>query len=192
MRRARNVFIRFSNEPNFVKALSREATDVDGVPYRGFHWHPDFDEEAEPSLVLVWVFLLGLPPNFYHESLLKNITSPFGRFLRRDNATRCATKTDGARVCLEMDAAVEPIRGIWIGMPNHSSSLYVNIECETLPAYCSICRVQGHNLQKCKRKEGAKSVGVKKGKEREENKKTCQLQNLTNGEEESKETEHLP
>lgn len=32
-----NVFVHFSNEADFVKALSREATDVDGVSYRGFH-----------------------------------------------------------------------------------------------------------------------------------------------------------
>lgn len=53
------MFIRLSNEEDFLKALSREATDIDGVPYRGFHWYPDFNEDREPSLVLViWVVVL--------------------------------------------------------------------------------------------------------------------------------------
>lgn len=78
------VFIRLSNEAYFLEAQSREATDIDGVPYRGFHWHPNFNEDREPSLVLVWVVLLGLQSNFYHESFLKNSIAPIERFLRRD------------------------------------------------------------------------------------------------------------
>lgn len=63
-------------------------------------------------MVPVWVVLPGLPPNFYHESFLKNITTPLGRFLHRDNSTKCATRTDGARLCIEMDATKAPLLGI--------------------------------------------------------------------------------
>lgn len=82
------------------------------MPYWGFQWHPDVSEDREPSLVLVWVVLPGLLPNFYHESILKNIIALIGRYLRRDNTTKCATQTDGAQVCVEMDATKDPLQGL--------------------------------------------------------------------------------
>lgn len=93
--RARNVLVRFSNESDFLKSLLREATNVNGTPYRAFQWHPDFVEDEEPSLVPVWIFIAGLPPNLNHEPFLVNITAPIGSLLCRENATRCATRTDG-------------------------------------------------------------------------------------------------
>lgn len=102
----------------------------------------------------VWIFLPGLLPNFYRESFLRIITVPLGRFLCRDNATKCATKADGARVCLEMDASKEPIKGLWIGIPHLCSSFYIEVEYETLIAFCLKCLVQGHTVSRCTRKVG--------------------------------------
>lgn len=67
LRKLRNVFLRFLKEDDFLKAFSREACDVEGLPYRIFHQSTDFSEDAEPSRVPIWVFLPGLPPNFYHD-----------------------------------------------------------------------------------------------------------------------------
>lgn len=66
MRKPRHVFIQLSNESDFNKSFSRELCEVNGVSYRAFAWTIDFDEDFESSRVLSWVFLLGLPPNFYH------------------------------------------------------------------------------------------------------------------------------
>ncbi|XP_042962358.1 uncharacterized protein LOC122296621 [Carya illinoinensis] len=150
MQRPRNIFIRMSNELDFLKALSRESCDIEGVPYRPFAWSPEFDEEIEPPSVPVWVFLPGLPPNFYHASLLKMLTAPIGKYIRRDNPTKCATRTDGARICLEINAAQKPISHFWIGIPGMPKSRRQEIIYETLPAYCSKCRCQGHNQRTCR------------------------------------------
>lgn len=83
----------------------------------------------------MWITFLGLPPNFYHESFLRSITTPIGRFLKRDNPTRCATCMDGARVCIEMDVTKDPLKALWIGTPRNPQSFYQEIEFETLPAY---------------------------------------------------------
>ncbi|XP_042944814.1 uncharacterized protein LOC122278694 [Carya illinoinensis] len=115
MRKPRNVFVRLSLDDDFVKAFARESCEINGVPYRVFHWTTNFHEDQEPICVPVWITLPGLPPNFYHESFLRNITAPIGRFLKRDNPTRCATRTDGARLCVEMDVTKEPIKALWIG-----------------------------------------------------------------------------
>ncbi|KAF5442492.1 hypothetical protein F2P56_035144 [Juglans regia] len=152
MRRPRNVFVRFSNEEDFLKALSRESCDIEGAAYRAFHWTVEFQEDEEPVQVLVWLMLPGLPPNLYQESYLRNIVAPIGTFLRRDNATRCATRTDGARVCVLMNIDQEPISSFWIGTPRQPASIFQEVEYETLPAFCSCCKVQGHNLKTCKTK----------------------------------------
>lgn len=72
MRRPRNIYVRFSNEPVFFKVLSREAIDVDGVPHRCFRWSLDFNEDKEPLLVPVsssWFtlkFISGIVSHEYH------------------------------------------------------------------------------------------------------------------------------
>ncbi|KAF5458486.1 hypothetical protein F2P56_022510 [Juglans regia] len=143
MSKNHNVFIRLTSEEDFNKAFSREASEINGVSYRVFHWTPGFTKEEETPIVPVWVMLPGLPPNFYHNSILKILTAPLGKFIRSDNSTRCTTRTDGARVCLEMDASKQHLDSFWIGTP--SSSFKQDVVFETLPTFCSSCKLQGHN-----------------------------------------------
>ncbi|KAF5468703.1 hypothetical protein F2P56_012839 [Juglans regia] len=159
MRKAQNVFVRFSNEDDSLKSLSRESCNMEGVAYRPFQWSTDFIEDEEPAFAPVWIMLLGLPPNLYQESFLRNIVTPIGVFLRRDNATHYATRTNGARVCVLMNIDQERIHSIWIGTPRHPTIIFQEVDYETLPAFCSFCKVQGHNLKTCK-------ANIKEGKER--------------------------
>ncbi|XP_040987651.1 uncharacterized protein LOC121235368 [Juglans microcarpa x Juglans regia] len=152
MRKPRNVFVQFSNEDDFLKAISWESCDIEGAAYRAFQWTVDFKEDEEPVQVPVWIMLPSLPPNLYQESYLRNIVAPIGIFLRMDNATRCATRTDGARVCVLMNIDQDPISSFWIGTPRHPASFCQEVEYETLPAFCSCYKVQGHNLKTCKTK----------------------------------------
>ncbi|XP_041009290.1 uncharacterized protein LOC121253324 [Juglans microcarpa x Juglans regia] len=157
MLKARSVFVRFSNELDFIKAFSRETCDVEGVSYHIFQWYPEFDEENESPLVPIWITLPGLPPNFYHESFLRNITMPLGQYILQDNSTRCATRTDGARVCIKMDASKNPLDSFWIGIPHQATSRLQEVVYETLPTYCYRCRMQGHNVSTCKWEGGMKT-----------------------------------
>ncbi|XP_042942691.1 uncharacterized protein LOC122276861 [Carya illinoinensis] len=139
-----------SNEVDFFKALSRDSCDINGVYYRQFAWTLDFDEESDPPCVPVWIFFPGRPPNLYHTSVLESLTALIGRLIHRDNPTRYATRTDGARVCVEIDASKEPLPYFWIGKPGLPSSRKQVIIYETLPTYCKSCRRQGHNLKTCR------------------------------------------
>lgn len=56
-----------------------------------FHWTPEFVEEDDSPLVLVWLSLLGLPPNVFHDFILRSTGGDFERFLKRDNAKACVT-----------------------------------------------------------------------------------------------------
>jgi hypothetical protein len=44
MRKPRNVFVRFALEEDFIKAMSRESSEIDGVNCRNFQWTVDFSE----------------------------------------------------------------------------------------------------------------------------------------------------
>ncbi|GLT53069.1 hypothetical protein SLA2020_263650 [Shorea laevis] len=59
MRKPRNVFVRFSLEADFIKAMSRESSEIDGVTYRNFQWTVDFSEDVEPVMAPVWIQLAG-------------------------------------------------------------------------------------------------------------------------------------
>lgn len=53
------MFVCILNEDDFNKALAREVCDVDGIYFKVSHWSPKFREEVEPSVIPVWVSLLG-------------------------------------------------------------------------------------------------------------------------------------
>ncbi|KAF5462891.1 hypothetical protein F2P56_018859 [Juglans regia] len=165
MRHPRNVFVRMANEADFTKALSRDVCEINGSFYRAFRWSPEFNEDDEPSRVPVWLSLLGLPPNFYHEGFLKILMAPIGMFIRRDNPTRCATRTGGARLCVEVDAAKMPLTHFWIGAPGLATSQKQEVVYETLPTYCAMCKMQGHNSRMCRvgnnEKNGQAWIGKK-------------------------------
>lgn len=88
--------------------------------------------------------------NFYHDSLLWNIVTPIGQYLKRYNPTRCATHTEGVRVCVDMDISKEPLLSLWIGIPRQANSFIQEVKYETLLAYYLNCCMQGHNSRTCK------------------------------------------
>lgn len=133
-----------------MKVFARESCDVDGVHYRVFHWTIDFCEENDLAVVPVWVFLPCLPSNYYYEAFLRNIVSLSGKFLHQDNCMKCAVRTNGARVCVKIDASSDPFLVFWIGIPQNPNSWHQEVMYETLPAYCWRCKVQGHSLNNCK------------------------------------------
>ncbi|XP_042978988.1 uncharacterized protein LOC122309541 [Carya illinoinensis] len=45
-----------------------------------------------------------------------------------------------------------------MGTPHQELSWYIEVVYESLPAFCTRCKMQGHNLKLCKGKEGAKRV----------------------------------
>lgn len=158
MKKARNVFVRISNEDDFKKAMAREVCNVDGKFYRIFHQNPEFRQEVEPSIISMQVKLPRLPPNFYKDTYLEYIVAPLEKFIRSDNATKCATKIDGARCCIQTDVEKASLEAIWIGNPKSPSSILQEVIYENLPAYCQRCQMQCHNEKTCKWKIGKKSM----------------------------------
>lgn len=81
-------FMRISNEADFSKALSQEVCEINVIFYHAFPWTSKFTEDEEPSRVLVWISLPGLPPNYYSETFFNILMASIGMFIRRDNPMR--------------------------------------------------------------------------------------------------------
>lgn len=110
----RNVLTRFTNEGDFVVAMAHENLDLAGVPYRIFHWTPDFMEKEDSPLVPIWLTLLGLPIHLFHATILKSIGGGFGCFLKRDSANVCVMRPEVARISVEVDVSVPLRHSFWL------------------------------------------------------------------------------
>ncbi|XP_018826667.2 uncharacterized protein LOC108995543 [Juglans regia] len=135
---------------------------MEGIAYRVFHWTPEFKEEEESPIVPVWISLPGLPPNYFHGSILKSIGGGFGRILKCDNATACVTHPEVAQIYVELDLSKPLQHHFWLGPPSSASSHYQEVVYESILLFCNWCRTQGHLEQKCVHKKKS----VEKGKSR--------------------------
>ncbi|XP_042973018.1 uncharacterized protein LOC122304820 [Carya illinoinensis] len=151
LRNPRNVLIRLVMEEDFISVMARGNSELLGVPYRIFHWSPDFIEEEDSPWVPFWLSLPGLPPNFFQESILRSIGDGIGKFLKRDNATACVTRPEAARICVEVNVAGSLRKSFWLGALHGETSHFQEIFYESVPSYCCSCRKQGHTEERCNR-----------------------------------------
>lgn len=79
LRNPSNVLVQLANKDDFVTVMSQGNAEMEGVSYGVFHW----TEEEDSPLVLIWIMLPGLPPNYFHISILKSTSGGFGRFFKR-------------------------------------------------------------------------------------------------------------
>lgn len=133
----RNVLVRMSIEDDFINAMVRGNSEIHGVHFRVSHWTPDFVEEEDSPLVLVWVTLPGLPPNYFQESMLSSIGNGFGRYLKRDNAMACVTRPMVAHICVEIDVSKPLRKSFWLGPPGLVSSHYQEVIFYSIPLFCA-------------------------------------------------------
>mgnify|MGYP001560426426 CR=1 FL=1 len=73
-----------------------------------------------------------------------------GRPLQVDAATTDLKRPSVARVLVELDVAVPPVKRVWIGDENVGS--WQKVEYEQWPEYCRFCERIGHLEQDCFKK----------------------------------------
>lgn len=119
---------------------------------RTFKWDPLFDPEEETSMVVAWISLPTLPPNFFGKEIIFSLAATVGKPLQVDMATCNKTRPSCARVKVEVDLLGEFPKRINIGIKKKNREIvakWIQIKFDYLPKYCKNCKSQGHNEKEC-------------------------------------------
>ncbi|KAH0731472.1 hypothetical protein KY290_002478 [Solanum tuberosum] len=165
-----HVFIDVENEEDFNDIFSRDSIALnDDVDMKILKWTPNFKPNAENSLAPVWINLPDLPWHYYEWDALCRIVDPIGVPLIMDKATTTKTRPTTAKLRVQIDLAKPLIHTVRVEVRNLSGeeeTFEQKIEYETLPIYCSHCKVQNHSTENCK----VVHTGTNKVREQQSNK----------------------
>lgn len=148
----RHLLLRFESEADFMKLLLQKNLYIRGFLFRFFRWTPDFNFDADPPTVPVWIGFPALPANLYHEDCLRSIAGNFGAVLRIHDKTLSLADTSEALVCVEMDLQAQRSERIWIDLDG--VGFWQKVNFNRAPSLCSFCHKLGHVVEDCKKKMG--------------------------------------
>jgi hypothetical protein len=102
------------------------------------------------SCVPVWVKFPNLPLKYWSPRCLSKIASKLGTPIQSDQLTFNMSRISYVRVLVELDLLANLKSSIVINLPNGSTLnqpvIYIY---ETLPRFCKLCKVLGHNTGTC-------------------------------------------
>lgn len=84
---------------------------------------------------------------------LCRIVSPIGTPIIMDKATLSKSRPTTAKLRVEIDLAKPLVSKVFVEIRNPQGKMEVfeqKIDYETIPAYCSHCKRQGHTNEKCR------------------------------------------
>lgn len=107
-------------------------------------WEPYFCPAKAPfSSVAVWIRLPGLPKEFYDPILIRRAVKQIGPLLRVDGITALGTRSQFARICVQIDLEIPIPPSIWIGKWKQI------IQIEGIDKLCFHCGLIGHRKENC-------------------------------------------
>ncbi|KAG9444331.1 hypothetical protein H6P81_015671 [Aristolochia fimbriata] len=144
-----HVFVRLENQEDMVHVWATKRWFIKGSLMKVFKWSPLFrtSDREDPSLAAIWVSFPSLPVLFFQEEFLYSISALVGKVLTMDGPTRKLTRTNVARVCVEVDLLQELPQSLWIGIG--ARGFWQDITYENLPSYCAHCLLRGHSITRC-------------------------------------------
>ncbi|KAK6783052.1 hypothetical protein RDI58_020848 [Solanum bulbocastanum] len=150
-----HVFIDFDNVDDHLNVYSKNfLTFGESHIMKILRWTPNFKPEAETTLALVWINLPDLPWHFYEWDAIQRICKPIGTPLIMDKATSSKTRPATAKVKIEVDLTRPLVYEVLVEIRNEEGKMEVitqKVDYETIPAFCSHCKVQGHRDEKCRK-----------------------------------------
>uniref|UniRef100_A0A7N0TX90 DUF4283 domain-containing protein n=1 Tax=Kalanchoe fedtschenkoi TaxID=63787 RepID=A0A7N0TX90_KALFE len=144
----RHELIVLDSQSDLVEAMACPGHQVGRFLFRFFRWSPSFNPKHESSRAAVWIRVPGLNPLFFNDGLLRPIGEEIGQYLMADKRTLNMTCPAYARMLVEIDLRQPLVREVYIGSTTGKGDNY-EIIYEGRLAYCSKCRMQGHNLAEC-------------------------------------------
>ncbi|XP_057771119.1 uncharacterized protein LOC130990908 [Salvia miltiorrhiza] len=113
-------------------------------------WTKFFDPYKESSSIAqIWVRIYNLPLEFWHPEVIAVIGRAVGHPIRIESSAAAGAVGHFARVLIEVDLSTPLLEGVYID--EGTSSCYVKFSYESMPLYCSRCRITGHTVDRCRR-----------------------------------------
>ncbi|MQM17454.1 hypothetical protein Taro_050426, partial [Colocasia esculenta] len=147
----RHLLLRFEVEDDYMKVVMRRSLYIKGLLYRFFKWDPQFDFNADPTVIPIWIGFPMLPVNYYYEDFLRSIAGNIGHVLRIYEPTMALTQTSEAFVYVELDIVKPRLDRIWIGCG--TEGFWQKINFYRVPAIGSSCHRLGHAVADYRKKQ---------------------------------------
>ncbi|XP_057775004.1 uncharacterized protein LOC130993982 [Salvia miltiorrhiza] len=132
------------------KALAKQRAgwELSKGSLRIREWVRFFDPYKEiSSLCHVWVRLYYLPIELWHPEVFAAIGRTIGLPIRFDSPSAYKEVGHFARILVEVDLAQPLQESMTLGCG--TNSFYIEFYYEQLPLYYSLCKITGHNRDKC-------------------------------------------
>lgn len=150
------LVFKFENEADRLKVLEGGPYMIFGRPLILKNMTPLFEFGAcLASIIPTWILLPGLPIDLWNSKVLDKICSRVGVPLCTDRMTGLKERISYARVLVEVDIATELVAEVPIRLPGGIVRMQ-DIIYESLPKFCSHCRIMGHVLANCRKMEKEK------------------------------------
>ncbi|CAI9107532.1 OLC1v1006905C1 [Oldenlandia corymbosa var. corymbosa] len=145
-------FFRLTTEEDYYFILLNGPWSLDDHYILVLPWTKQFSTKDDNiSAVAIWICILDLPIEYFHEDLLRSVAKPIGRYLKDDKNTITVERGQFARLAVELDLT-KPL----IGKTKVDEKFY-NIEYEDLQQICYTCGRYGHHKEVCPKKPNGNS-----------------------------------
>ncbi|XP_057841230.2 uncharacterized protein LOC131050928 [Cryptomeria japonica] len=123
-------------------------------------WAPNLDiSDAFFEIVFVWVKLLGLPLEYWHEDIFKGIAGVFGELLFIDPMTTSRKIMVYARIFMGLSRSKD--LPSLVDLISKLGSVCQVIEYESLPFVCFLCKKARHWVKRCPQNNKIEENGIK-------------------------------
>nr|GME05396.1 hypothetical protein JCGZ_08271 [Ipomoea batatas] len=143
------VLFRFQSEQDRCAVLGKgpyflygKRLFLDSLPEDFWLELPDF------AMVPTWVRLVDLPEKCWKPEALSKIASCLGNPICMDYNTKIAKKRDFARMLVEVDSSIPPVKSIPIILPN-GETIHQAVFYEQYPCFCVNCKSSKHWVESC-------------------------------------------
>ncbi|KAK1284167.1 hypothetical protein QJS10_CPB21g01737 [Acorus calamus] len=138
----------FQHFNDLVEVLQAVPWSLSDNVLRLKRWDAKFDPNEDfPTLVPIWVRLRNISFELFSPDLLFTIGKAIGKPLRIDEFTLTLKRLTYARICIELNPAMD--------LPQHievitsEGILQILVEYENLPSPCTSCNQMGHPTWSC-------------------------------------------
>ncbi|KAG5599844.1 hypothetical protein H5410_031214 [Solanum commersonii] len=150
-----HVFLDFDNLEDHLNVLSRNFIQLGGLNImKIIKWSTKFKPDADNTLAPVWINLPDLKWHLYEWDAICRIVAPIGTPFLLDKATLAKTRPTTAKVRVEIDLTKPLINEVLLEITNVAGITEVinqRVEYETIPAFCSHCKLQGYQDENCRK-----------------------------------------